>query len=82
MPPKDRFIAIASIVDGKSPKECLTRFKELCAKVKAEAEEKKALEAAASSITIEAPVKSGFVTHSKTPAKGKGKGKGKKWARL
>jgi len=35
MTTKERWIAIAGIVEGKSPKECFTRFKELCAKAKA-----------------------------------------------
>jgi len=33
---KERWIQIAAMVDGKTPKECFTRFKELCAKAKAQ----------------------------------------------
>jgi hypothetical protein len=36
MPTKERWIAIAEKVEGKSAKECFTRFKELCAKAKAQ----------------------------------------------
>lgn len=32
---KERWIQIAEKVEGKTPKECFTRFKELCAKAKA-----------------------------------------------
>ena len=32
---KERWIAIAGKVDGKTAKECFTRFKDLCAKAKA-----------------------------------------------
>jgi len=32
---KERWIKIAESVDGKTAKECFTRFKELCAKAKA-----------------------------------------------
>ena len=32
---KERWIKIAEGVDGKTAKECFTRFKELCAKAKA-----------------------------------------------
>jgi len=35
IPTKERWISIAEKVDGKTAKECFTRFKELCAKVKA-----------------------------------------------
>lgn len=35
VPTKERWIKIAEGVDGKTPKECFTRFKELCAKAKA-----------------------------------------------
>jgi len=34
---KERWIAIAELVDGKTPKECFTRFKEILAKLKAAA---------------------------------------------
>lgn len=34
---KERWIKIAEGVDGKTAKECFTRFKELCAKAKADA---------------------------------------------
>lgn len=33
---KERWIKIAEGVDGKTAKECYTRFKELCAKTKAQ----------------------------------------------
>jgi len=36
MSTKERWIAIAEKVDGKTAKECFTRFKELCAKAKAQ----------------------------------------------
>jgi len=32
---KERWVQIAGVVDGKTPKECFTRFKELCAAAKA-----------------------------------------------
>jgi hypothetical protein len=32
---KERWIQIAERVEGKTPKECFTRFKDLCAKAKA-----------------------------------------------
>lgn len=32
--PKARWIAVAKLVEGKEPKECFERFKELCAKTK------------------------------------------------
>jgi len=32
---KERWIQIAALVEGKTPKECFTRFKELCAAAKA-----------------------------------------------
>lgn len=35
-PGKVRWEKISEVVDGKSPKECFERFKEICAKVKAE----------------------------------------------
>ena len=35
VPTKERWIKIAEGVDGKTAKECFTRFKELCAKAKA-----------------------------------------------
>lgn len=35
VPTKERWIQIAETVDGKTAKECFTRFKELCAKAKA-----------------------------------------------
>jgi len=35
LPTKERWIKIAESVDGKTPKECFGRFKELCAKAKA-----------------------------------------------
>ena len=38
VPTKERWIKIAEGVDGKTPKECFTRFKELCAKAKASAQ--------------------------------------------
>lgn len=31
---KERWVKIAETVEGKTPKECFTRFKELCAKAK------------------------------------------------
>lgn len=31
---KERWIAISEMVDGKTPKECFARFKELCEKAK------------------------------------------------
>ena len=34
---KERWIQIAESVEGKTPKECFTRFKELCAAAKAAA---------------------------------------------
>lgn len=34
VPTKERWIKIAEGVDGKTAKECFTRFKELCAKAK------------------------------------------------
>ena len=34
VPTKERWIKIAEKVDGKTAKECFTRFKELCAKAK------------------------------------------------
>jgi hypothetical protein len=34
IPTKERWIQIAEVVDGKTPKECFTRFKELCEKAK------------------------------------------------
>ena len=34
---KERWIQIDESVDGKTPKECFTRFKELCAAAKAAA---------------------------------------------
>ena len=34
VPTKERWIQIAEMVDGKSAKDCFTRFKELCAKAK------------------------------------------------
>jgi len=34
MPTKERWIAIAERVEGKSAKECFARFKDLCAKAK------------------------------------------------
>jgi hypothetical protein len=30
MPAKERWISIASRIDGKTPKECFERFKEIC----------------------------------------------------
>ena len=36
VPTKERWIKIAEGVDGKTAKECFTRFKELCAKTKAQ----------------------------------------------
>ena len=36
MPTKDRWIKIAEEVDGKTAKECFTRFKEICAKLKSQ----------------------------------------------
>lgn len=36
MPTKERWIAIAEQVDGKTAKECFTRFKSIVAKLKAE----------------------------------------------
>ena len=35
VPTKERWIQIADLVEGKTAKECFTRFKELCAKAKA-----------------------------------------------
>jgi len=32
---KERWVQIAELVEGKSAKECFTRFKELCAAAKA-----------------------------------------------
>lgn len=37
VPTKERWIKIAEGVEGKTAKECFTRFKELCAKTKAQA---------------------------------------------
>lgn len=34
IPTKERWIQVAELVDGKTPKECFERFKELTAKVK------------------------------------------------
>ena len=34
---KERWVQIAGLVDEKTPKECFTRFKELCAAAKAAA---------------------------------------------
>ena len=34
---KERWIQIAECVEGKTAKECFTRFKELCAKAKEQA---------------------------------------------
>jgi hypothetical protein len=34
IPTKERWIQIAEKVDGKTAKECFTRFKDLCAKAK------------------------------------------------
>jgi hypothetical protein len=31
---KERWIQISEMVEGKTPKECFTRFKELCDKAK------------------------------------------------
>lgn len=36
LPAKERWIKIAEGVEGKTPKECLNRYKELCAKLKTE----------------------------------------------
>jgi DnaJ family protein C protein 2 len=35
VPTKERWIKIAEMVPGKTPKECFERFKEICAKIKA-----------------------------------------------
>ena len=35
MPTKERWIAIAELVENKSAKECFTRFKSIVAKIKA-----------------------------------------------
>ena len=35
MPTKERWIAIAELVETKSAKECFTRFKSIVAKIKA-----------------------------------------------
>lgn len=42
VPVKERWIAIAALVEGKTAKECFMRFKGICVRLKAEAEEKKA----------------------------------------
>lgn len=34
IPTKERWTKIAEVVDGKSPKECFERFKEIVAKLK------------------------------------------------
>lgn len=36
--PKERWISIAAKVEGKSPKECYERFKEICTKLKKQQE--------------------------------------------
>ena len=36
MPTKERWIAIAELVDNKSAKECFARFKSIVAKLKAQ----------------------------------------------
>lgn len=38
MPVKERWIKIAEKVEGKTPKECYERFKEICALVKKQQE--------------------------------------------
>jgi len=35
VPAKERWTKIAALVDGRSPKECFERFREICSKVKA-----------------------------------------------
>ena len=40
VPAKERWTKIAEKVDGRTPKECLTRYKELCATSKALSDEK------------------------------------------
>ena len=41
VPTKERWTKIADMVDDKTPKECFERFKEICAKIKADAAAKK-----------------------------------------
>ena len=36
IPTKERWVKIAEEVDGKTAKECYTRFKEICAKLKSQ----------------------------------------------
>ena len=36
MPTKERWIAIAELVEGKTAKECFERFKQIVAKLKAD----------------------------------------------
>jgi hypothetical protein len=38
VPTKERWIQIAALVDGKTPKECFERFKEIVSKLKAKQE--------------------------------------------
>lgn len=35
VPTKERWVKIAELVDGKTPKECFERYKEIVAKLKA-----------------------------------------------